>query len=418
MTSFKFLHAADLHLDSPLLGLASKSPEFAQRVEDASRQAFDNLVDLAITEDCQFVVLAGDVFDGELRNMRAGLFFVDRLQKLAAAGIKVFMVLGNHDAENRFVSKLRFSDNVHVFSTRKAETCRLEDIAVAIHGRSFPQREVSENLAQTYPAPVPNVFNIGVLHTACIGREGYHAAYAPCSVEQLANHGYSYWALGHVHARAVLSEDPHIVYPGNLQGRTPRETGAKGVTLVEVRDGRVATIEHRALDLVRWVTLEVDLGSVDDAAAVLSLVRESLQASSDAAEGRALAVRLILTGATPLHGELQVNIESMREEIVTICAGMAEDVWLERVALRTSRPLAVMSIDPSIAGQIEQELRSVPPAVLQERLEKRLTDVAAKMPASARLTELLERLRTEAPARAVDLATALVLDQGAAGAPD
>lgn len=408
MSGFKFLHAADLHLDSPLLGLNAKSPEFAQRVEDASRQAFDKLVELAVSEECRFVLLAGDVFDGDLRNLRAGLFFLSRLRRLHEAGVGVYMVLGNHDAENRFIDKLRFSENVHVFSTRKAETRRIEDLSVAIHGRSFPHREVTENLAREYPAPVSSWFNIGVLHTACIGKEGPHASYAPCSVEQLANHGYDYWALGHVHAREVLSDDPYVVYPGNLQGRNPREIGAKGATLVEVTDGRVSTIEHRALDCVRWLQAEVDVSAAADIAEVLVLTRSHLEAAAGTTDGRALAVRMTLTGETPLHTDLRVAHEQVREEVAAICVGLGDEVWVERLTLGTRRPSAAAQLDASIAGQIEQELRAVDRARLAERLEKRLTEVAAKMPASARLYDLMGRLRAEAPDRAIDLAAALI----------
>jgi DNA repair exonuclease SbcCD nuclease subunit len=140
LTEFTFVHAADLHLDSPLLGLAGKSAEYAVRVEAASREAFDNLVSLAIEEDCRFMLLAGDIFDGDLRNFQTGLYFMEGMRRLGEAGIAVFIVLGNHDSANRFADKLSLSGNVHVFPKTKATTYRLDDVGVAIHGRSFPAR--------------------------------------------------------------------------------------------------------------------------------------------------------------------------------------------------------------------------------------------------------------------------------------
>jgi DNA repair exonuclease SbcCD nuclease subunit len=408
MSTFKFLHAADLHLDSPLLGLSAKSRTFAQRIEDASRVALDNLVDLAISEGCPFVVLSGDVFDGDLRNMPAGLFFVSRLRRLQDAGIRVLIALGNHDAENRFVSKLAFSDNVHVFSTRAAESVPLDDLGVVLHGRSFPKRDVTDNLASDYPAPTEGLLNIGVLHTACIGREGPHASYAPCSVEQLVNHGYGYWALGHVHAHAVLHEAPFVVYPGNLQGRHAKEIGPKGAVLVTVTDGEVEGVEHRALDAVRWAHQEIDVSTAEDLPQVLLQVRDSLETAVGDAEGRPMAVRITLTGVSPLDPELRLRREDLHADVATLCAGFGHEVWIERLALRTRAPRRAAGLDPSLAGQIAAEVASVSTEALATRLEKRLAEVATKMPGGARLQELFERLRAEAPERALDLAAALL----------
>ncbi len=412
LTSFKFLHAADLHLDSPLLGLASKSPGFARRVDDASREALDNLVALAKDEGCRFVLLAGDVFDGELRDMRAGLFFVSRMRKLEEAGIDVFMVLGNHDAENRFIKKLSFSDNVYRFSTKRAETKTIEGLDVSIHGHSFSQRDVQDNIAKAYPPPTAGHFNIGVLHTACQGKEGYHASYAPCTVQQLVNHGYDYWALGHVHAQEVLNSSPYVVYPGNLQGRNPRETGAKGAMLVEVQDGRVSAIEHKALDAVRWVGLNLDVTEARDINTVLVDIRRAADGALVDAGGRPLAVRLILTGSTPLDADLRLRHHEIREEIATLFSGISDEIWLERFHLGTRPQEKPEGLDASIAGQIEGYIRSLTPDELTRRLEKRLEEVSAKYPSAARMEELFERLRHGSQSHAVELAASLLSDTG------
>ena len=223
---FRFLHAADLHLGSPLLGLAQKDGDVAARFARASREAFEDLVTRALEEEIAFAVIAGDVFDGDWRDASIGLFFNRQLARLANRGVPTYFLRGNHDADSVVTRSLTWPDSVVEFSTRRPETHRLEELRVALHGRGFPRREVTENYAVDYPEPVPGWFNIGVLHTAC-GRAG-HENYAPCTAAELAARGYDYWALGHVHAFEIVSRDPWIVYPGNLQGRSVRECGEKG----------------------------------------------------------------------------------------------------------------------------------------------------------------------------------------------
>lgn len=408
MVNFRFLHAADLHLDSPLIGLAKKSEDHAARLFEASRRAFDNLIAVAIEEDCRLIVIAGDIFDGKWRDYRTGLFFVDRMRRLREAGIRVVLIAGNHDAENPFASRLEYSDNVRLLSARQPESVALDELGVAVHGRSFPQRDVVENIALTYPGPVPGRFNIGLLHTACGGSEG-HALYAPCRLEQLVNHGYHYWALGHVHTRQVLSTAPPVVFPGNLQGRSVRETGAKGATLVEVRDGSITRLEHRALDVVRWSLEEVDLGGIDARDGVLPAVRDRIERAYAACEGRALAIRLRLVGSTLLHAELTAAAASLREEIETLAAGVASDIWIEKVEIRTGPAAASAGVDPTIAGRLRDAVESLAAGPwLAERLEKRLAEIKAKLPAGTQSDALFQMLRSEGPERARILALAMI----------
>ncbi len=405
---FRFLHAADLHLDSPLLGLARKSGDYAARIDDASRRAFDNLIALAIEAECRLVVIAGDVFDGQWRDYRTGQFFVDRMRQLRDHGIRVVMIAGNHDAENRFASRLELSDNVTLLSSKRPETLRLEELGVAVHGRSFPQRDVSENIALDYPRPLPRLFNIGLLHTACTGREG-HAGYAPCSVEQLVNHGYQYWALGHIHAREVLSAAPHIVFPGNLQGRSVRETGAKGATLVTIDSGEVVDVSHRPLDVIRWAVETIDLSGADDRQTLLPAIRARIAAAYDAAEGRALAIRLRLVGDTSLHADLVTEALELREDVETLLASIAPDIWLEKLDVATKPAIQAVGVDPTIAGNLRGMIEALAAEPwMRDRLSARLADIRAKLPAGARPDQLFERLGAEGIARARTLALALL----------
>jgi exonuclease SbcD len=217
LAEFKFIHAADLHLGSPFYGLALKDRSVARRFAEASRAAFSDLVSYAMAEGVAFVVIAGDVYDGNWRDNTIGLFFNRELARLERAGIEVFLLRGNHDAESVITRSVTLPASVRQFSTKAASTFRIEALQVALHGQGFAEREVTENLVLRYPERISGWFNIGVLHTALTGRPP-HDSYAPCSPGHLRARGYDYWALGHVHEFEVVGTQPYIVFPGNLQG--------------------------------------------------------------------------------------------------------------------------------------------------------------------------------------------------------
>ncbi|MGH6842557.1 MAG: metallophosphoesterase family protein [Methylocella sp.] len=389
--------------------MAKKSEVSAARLDDASRRAFDNLVALAIEEECRLIVIAGDIFDGQWRDYRTGLFFVDRMRRLRGAGVRVVIIAGNHDAENCFANRLEYSDNVKRMSQRHPESFLIEELGVAVHGQSFPQRDVVDNIAIEYPSPVPGRFNIGLLHTACGGSEGPHVKYAPCTVAQLVNHGYQYWALGHIHKRQELAKAPYIVYPGNLQGRSVKETGPKGATLVEVIDGDVARIVHCPLDVVRWAAEDVTVAGMETREALLTAVRERVERAYAGSDGRALAMRLRLVGSAPLHAELAATAPSVQEEIETLAASITSDIWIEKVEICTSPSAASAAIDPTVAGRLRQAVQGLAADPwLTSRLEARLAEINMKLPAAARRDELFQVLRAGGLEKARALALAMI----------
>ncbi len=376
--SFRFLHAADLHLGSPLLGLAQKDGDVATRFARASREAFEDLVTRALEEGIAFAVIAGDVFDGDWRDASIGLFFNRQLARLANRGVPTYFLRGNHDADSVVTRSLTWPDSVVEFSTRRPETHRLEDLRVALHGRGFPRREVVENYALEYPEPVPGWFNIGVLHTAC-GRAG-HENYAPCTAAELAVKGYDYWALGHVHAFEIVSRDPWIVYPGNLQGRSVRECGEKGAVFVAVADGRVDAVRRVATDRARWAEVVVDAEAHDDEASLMRAVETAVRPHADAVEGRMLAVRVSFVGVTPLHARLLADPE-LRDKTEAAAQRCGDDVWLERLRVATAAPsrrideAALVGLD--LAAALEASAGDAP---LREAVEALIGTVRARLP--------------------------------------
>ena len=334
---FTFFHAADLHIDSPLAGLGCKDAAVAARFARAGRRAVEALVDETIAAKAAFLLICGDIFDGDWKDVTTGLFFVRELGRLERAGIPAYIVKGNHDAESLMSKSLPYPESARIFSTREAQTFELDSLRVALHGRGFPSRLVDPNFVASYPARREGWLNIGLLHTALDGSRG-HEAYAPCGVEDLKRFGYDYWALGHVHAAEEVCRDPWIVYPGNIQGRSVRETGPKGAIRVTVADGRIAEVRHVALDAARWARASVDVFDCGDEAEALTRIEARLREEHARAEGRPLAARLSLVGATPLHARLVARREAIEADARAIGFRVADDLWVEKIDIATRAP--------------------------------------------------------------------------------
>ena len=335
--SFTFLHAADLHLGSPFQGLGLRDAHLAARLASASREAFEETIDRALEEKIAFAIFAGDIFDGDWRDSAIALFFNRQIARLAKAGVPSFLLKGNHDAESVVTKSLSLPDLAKNFPTGKAHSFELPDLHVALHGRGFAHRAESENIALAYPPPKPGWFNIGVLHTSLDGRPGHHN-YAPCTLDDLRAKSYDYWALGHVHAHEVVAQDPWIVYPGNLQGRSIRETGAKGAVLVDVADGNVTGLRRLIVDRVRFAEIDIDAGPHDESLSFLRAIEAETRRLGAQAEGRLLALRLRLTGPSPLHGKFAADPAHWRLEFEAAAQRGHDDLALERLLIETKAP--------------------------------------------------------------------------------
>lgn len=378
MANVRFLHAADLHLDSPLRGLESDPSAPAELIRGATRRALGGMVDLAIEEKVDFVLIAGDIYDGDWPDFGTGLFFSNQMHRLTRERIPVFAIRGNHDAANRMTRSLRMP-HVTIFDHGKAHTHQLDTLGVAIHGQSFADQAVTDDLSRSYPPPVDGLFNIGLLHTSA---EGYaaHARYAPCEVARLKAHGYDYWALGHVHERQELSHDPWIVFPGNLQGRHIGEPGAKGASLVTVT-GRQVRVEHRVLDVLRWAHVETDLTGATDETEAMIRIQSGLEQALRDAEPRPLAIRVTLTGTTAAHAALAAD--GLREKVLNEAHGLTGEhrLWLEAVKVRTVPPASIAGTDAlshlrteigTLATEAPADLLGDWPSVLLSKLKDAL----------------------------------------------
>lgn len=333
----QFIHAADIHLDSPLMGLSAYPNAPAEMLRKSTRDAFTNLVTEAIDAQVAFIIIAGDLYDGAWRDHHTGIFFCQEMGRLKKAGIRAYLLFGNHDAESEMTKRLQLPDNVFVFESRKPTTFRLDDLNVALHGRSFKDAATTENLVTGYPPPVPGMLNIGVLHTALEGKS-VHANYAPCSLDELHAKGYQYWALGHVHEYQTWIGKSTIVFPGNLQGRHIREVGPRGAVMVTADEAGIQQVDRLFVDVLRWHQLDVSAENCATLVEVVQAIGKGLETLvMQAPPNIPSAVRVNVTGKTAAHGELFGMAPQLRAEVLGLAAAIDPDrLWIEKVKISSS----------------------------------------------------------------------------------
>ncbi len=337
--AIKILHTADLHLDSPLASLALRDEDLRAQVLTASRRALERMVDFCLAEDVAALLIAGDLYDRAERSAKTAAYLTLQMERLRAADIRVFYIKGNHDAENPITGEIALPANVHVFDGRGSKVQLAPE--VWIHGVSFRDRHAPESLLPQFGAPEPGAVNIAMLHTSLTGASG-HDPYAPCAVADLAQMGFDYWALGHVHKRQVHATAPWVVMPGNPQGRDIGEAGAKSATLLTIDAGRITVVEVPT-SAVEFRQSEVSLTGLEDDDAIRDALRAHLAAeASGVADGAVL--RLTLTGVTSRAWTLRRD----RDYWAGILGQMARDtgrLWIEKLDFAVAPPAAVSSND-------------------------------------------------------------------------
>lgn len=380
---FSFLHAADIHLDSPLHKLDYYEGAPIEALRQATRRAFENLVELAITESVAFVLIAGDLYDGDWKDYNTGLYFISQMSKLREANIPVYIIAGNHDAASKITKTLRLPDNVTLFPEDQPATSRINELNVAIHGQSFATPAVKKDLSVQYPPPLPGCFNIGLLHTCATGREG-HEPYAPCNIKGLQLKGYDYWALGHVHQYEILLDDPPILFSGNIQGRHIRETGPKGCLFVTVDDDERTNIEFKSLDVIRWVKIAADVSQIETGYEIIDLFGDHLEKVMEQNKDLPLIVRVEIYGSPQAHDELAGDPEKWTNEVRSAAIDISGGrVWIEKVKILTNSSPDIQSLStttgpvPELLGYID-EIRSDPEHLMA--LGKVLDELKKKLP--------------------------------------
>ncbi len=343
MSSLRFVHAADLHLDSPFTGLKTATPpHIAARLLNATFKAYDSIIDFCLAEQVEALLIAGDIYDGADRSLRAQLRFVDGLKRLDAAGIRSFICHGNHDPLNGWQARLDLPPSCHQFGELVAAVPfdPNDPSRATVVGVSYPKREIKENLTGGFGTAARQGFSIGLLHCN-VGGNSEHASYAPCTVSDLAQTGIDYWALGHVHNHQILNaQKPAVVYPGNTQGRHINERGARGVYLIEVDEAGRVTADFHETSVLRWETSAVSIEGLESEQSLLDAIDREIGALVSQSAGRDLIYRLALTGRGSLHEAARRSdfASDLQARLNQAWAGAATFAWCDRIDVLTQGP--------------------------------------------------------------------------------
>ena len=404
MTSHvRFVHAADLHLDAPFAGIAATDARVGAALADATYEAFRRIVDVCMEREVAFLVISGDAYNSADKSLRAQLRFRAEMERLAEAGIDVYVANGNHDPQGGWSAGLVMPDNVHVFSAGEVdrfEVVRGGETIAAVYGRSFARAAETENFALGYTRNEDDPIAIGVLHANVGGNTDYDP-YAPASLEDLRTAGMDYWALGHIHKQEVLAENPWIVYAGSSQGLNPKETGPHGCLVVELDSDAAAKLEHVETAPVTWACLEVAVSEASGLEEVRSLLVAALDAQRMRA-GRHCVARVSLTGRSHAYADLsRPGIAAQLFDEVRGEAALADPwLWLDRLDDLTAPPIDLDALrgGPDFAAELVRIADDLAenPVALQALIGEIATPLAGTLagfsPASAP-AELLERAR-------------------------
>ncbi|WOV83514.1 DNA repair exonuclease [Sporosarcina jeotgali] len=348
----RFLHTADLHLDSPFKGITDMPISRLTELRESTFAAYENLIQYAEKSVPDFVLIAGDIYDGEDRSLRAQMRFVKGLERLQQAGIPVFMSYGNHDHLGGKWTRFQLPGNVTVFGP-EVETAELtvRGQRVRIHGFSYKERHIKEAMIGHYPnsARDSGIVDIGMLHGSIAGEES-HAVYAPFTREALLEKGYHYWALGHIHKRQVLHNEPPIVYPGNLQGRHRNERGVKGFYEVEL-EGNEASLKFVPTSVLVFDEIEIDCTEMSHANEWLTACQNAATEVMERTGACILSVRNIKMSPEASH----LFSGSSNEEWLEVLRESADrGIWFSGLQFEENKKSALLPDSPLVRSVKEQ----------------------------------------------------------------
>ncbi|MBC1564985.1 metallophosphoesterase family protein [Listeria booriae] len=391
MREVRFVHMADLHLDSPFLGLRHLPDSVFEKLKNSTFASLTRGIDVAIREAVDFVIIAGDIYDEEDQSIKAQARFYKEMERLNQAGIPVYMIHGNHDYVAKYRDRLQLPENVTVFDTTLEMYTFVSQsgVRVNLYGFSYGERHIREAMYQQYKRQGDADFHIGLLHGSEMTGNAMQDVYAPFKVSDMKQ--MDYWALGHIHLRQVLAEEPMIYFPGNIQGRHRKETGDKGLTLVTLREtGAELTFVETAPIIWEEAILEIS-EDVDFS----KLFQLSLQAVKEAARmDKSVLLGLRLVAHVPLSLDVKQRIDSGE------WLDMLQETWIDEAnfvwVTRVSYEAPLQNVDWLASSGLENEWELAKGLLKQEEVFYQATESLVANGAANRFLEDLEEAEREA----------------------
>jgi len=333
----KFIHTADLHLGSKFCGISGMNQDLAKKLSKATFTAFDNIVSHCIDNKVDFLLISGDIYDSADRRIYEQLEFRRRLAKLSEHNISVYLAFGNHDPLSGWSAKIDWPSNVNIMSGSNPECLFYEsggEKRAAIVGMSYKQSNTTVNLTKYYPEKDNSwPFTIGMLHCN-LGTDTGHDPYSPCSVKDLTDKNYDYWALGHIHKPQIIQKSgPAIVYPGNPQGRDMGESGVRGCYIVTVSNSGITQTEFIETAEIKWEKVSVNVSKIPDENNLIKEIENVIQKIRRNSGDKPTFLRLTLTGRSPVHSLL--SGDGVTDDIIRHFRDEEDDnsnfVYLEKI---------------------------------------------------------------------------------------
>ena len=349
MAGIKFVHAADLHLDTPFK-VYNSNPQMRSKLKDALFKSFRNIINLCIEETVDFLAISGDIFDYENKSLAAQFQFVNEIKRLSEKNIPTYFICGNHDPLDSWIAELTLPENVYRFDSTQIQIEHFKKngtVVADIYGISFPTKKASKNFALEFnkiasPAPI----SIALLHGTIGNHEG-HENYAPFQISDVANKGFDYWALGHIHKRQIVNLSyPTIAYPGNPQGRDFGEQGSKGCFIVEIEEHSIPKTRFAPTNSIVFAEINITITPEDNIETIAGKISDAKTFIPDYADHISYILRVTIQGNTTLHSQL-----SNAEEIKNLIDYLNEDQleknifsWIDKIEIQTKPAIDVESI--------------------------------------------------------------------------
>lgn len=383
----KFIHAADLHLDSPFIGLKTLPDFIWNAIYLSTFSALTTIVDSAIQEKVDFICLVGDIYDNDDRSVKAQAYLRNEMERLNKAEIPVYLLHGNHDYIENTGLHLEMPGNVVVF-TESVDTkwyTTTEKDEVAISGFSYDKRWVLERKIKEYPEKHPRAkYHIGLLHGFSEGLDSEHGNYAPFSLGELRSKRYDYWALGHIHKRQQLAENPPVIYPGNTQGRSSKESGEKGFELVTLTESGVS-MEFRTTSTIQWKTIDLSIKEIKSLDELYKVLKTVVEEQKNDFYSLFLSIQLV-DSENLLEGVLKkINQGELLEALQQI-PKTETFVWVHKIELQAvveNRIPAIQKIFPNEWEQVKKQIE-------KESLFNEITNALFDFPGMEEVVETRE----------------------------